>query len=532
MDFDLTIKNYRCFPDSQPARLAVRDGFTALLGVNNSGKSSLLKFFYEFRPLFNLLASPRDSNASNLYRTRNVGVGLSGLTDPQEVFHNGNTRDLTISVSRAGGDTLEEEGSSVPYGLQLTFHREAGNISLQYPAAYESRLRGPPDNIGVSTSGLVTTVGRPCLHIGPFAALFRDLADTLYIGPFRNAVNVGAQNPYFDIAIGQAFVTTWKHLKTGASKQQSRATDRLTKEIREIFGFEQLEINPSSDDQTLQLFLDGESYRLNELGSGMAQFIVVLANAATRRPAFVLIDEPELNLHPSLQLVFLTTLGSYARRGTFFATHSYGLARAGAEWIYTLRKGRDNGSEMRVLEATDRLSELLGELSYSGYREVGYEKVLLVEGATDVKTIRQFLRHYDVGHKVLTLQLGGSGLINGGRSVELEEVTRISPHVHALIDSERPGPGESLAPCRQEFVESCENLGIRCHVLERRATENYFTDAAVQAAIGRKFSALGPYEKLESRSPHWSKNANWRIAREMTRSDFDGTDLGRFLASL
>jgi len=56
MDAELTIKNYRCFPDSRPARIVVRDGFTAFLGVNNSGKSSLLRFFYEFRRLFHSLS--------------------------------------------------------------------------------------------------------------------------------------------------------------------------------------------------------------------------------------------------------------------------------------------------------------------------------------------------------------------------------------------------------------------------------------------------------------------------------------------
>ncbi len=49
MDLEITIKNYRCFSDEKPARLVLRKGFPAFVGVNNSGKSSLLK----------LLISPR-----------------------------------------------------------------------------------------------------------------------------------------------------------------------------------------------------------------------------------------------------------------------------------------------------------------------------------------------------------------------------------------------------------------------------------------------------------------------------------------
>jgi AAA15 family ATPase/GTPase len=52
---DITIKNYRCFHESDPLRIRIQPGFTALLGANNSGKSALLRFFYEFRNLFESL---------------------------------------------------------------------------------------------------------------------------------------------------------------------------------------------------------------------------------------------------------------------------------------------------------------------------------------------------------------------------------------------------------------------------------------------------------------------------------------------
>jgi hypothetical protein len=64
--------------------------------------------------------------------------------------------------------------------------------------------------------------------------------------------------------------------------------------------------------------------------------------------------------------------------------------------------------------------------------------------------------------------------------------------------------------------------------LERRALENYFTDAAVKAVVGSGESALSEYDQPPR---HW-KVDNWRIAQAMRRSDIETTDLGRFLASL
>ena len=66
-------------------------------------------------------------------------------------------------------------------------------------------------------------------------------------------------------------------------------------------------------------------------------------------------------------------------------------------------------------------------------------------------------------------------------------------------------------------------------MLERRATENYLTDDAIKTVKGQKYSALGSHQKLENAAMPWGKEENWIIARQMKRSDFELTDLGKFL---
>jgi len=197
-----------------------------------------------------------------------------------------------------------------------------------------------------------------------------------------------------------------------------------------------------------------------------------------------------------------------------------------------VRKLGHGASEIRPFEATPNLPELLGELNFSGYQELGFDKVLLVEGRTEIKTFQQFLRLWKKDHKIVMIPLGGADLINAVSEDELRELLRVSTHITAIIDSERAASGDSLDPQRQGFVESCERLGIDCHVLERRATENYLTDVAVKKVKGDSHRALGSYERLRDVSPVWGKNENWRIAREMTRDDIANTDLGMFIARL
>ncbi len=528
----VTIKNYRCFSDSKPARIIIRDGFTAFVGTNNSGKSTVLKLFFELRNIFGQLSDP-----NTLLQLVKSKTTFSARGTVANQFHKLNDRNLTIELELRNG--LSQQDCT---RMLITVDRDA-NFSVHLPqfgAIPEgSQLRWEttnPDFIAVlEPQGAVTAARRPSLPrlaFPPLCAVMRDLANTVYIGAFRNAVNVGAKEEYFDINIGQAFITNWKHYKSGPDPQSNQLAIRVTRDIESLFGFGRLEINPTHDDQSLQFVIDDVPFKLDELGAGLAQFVIVLANVAMKRPSFVLIDEPELNLHLSLQVDFLTALGSYTRNGVLFSTHSIGLARSIAEQIYSVRMPEKLVSEITQYEHTPSLPEFLGELSYSGYQALGFDKILLVEGATEVKAVQQFLRLFGKDHKVVLLPLGGSGMISSNRDLELAEVLRISTQVSALIDSERDSESSPLANDRQAFKVSCDKLNIPCHILERRAVENYFPERAIKRVKGEKYRALTHFERLDSVSPAWAKHENWRIAREMTDAELSSTDLGEFLKQL
>ncbi len=244
-----------------------------------------------------------------------------------------------------------------------------------------------------------------------------------------------------------------------------------------------------------------------------SQFIMVLANVAIKAPEVLVIDEPELNLHPALQLRFLEALAKYARH-VIFATHSLGLARA-AERVYSVT--RENGNSIiQPLPGTRSYAELLGEMSFEAYRELGFEKVLCVEGVTDVLPIQVFLRLLKLEHKLVVVPLGGEQLIMPGRDQELGELKRISTEVSVLIDSEKQSADEALSEKRLGFVKSCKALGYNIHVMERRALEHYLTDAAIKGELGPDYSALAPYQEFKALPRKWRKGNNWRIAQHIT----------------
>ncbi|MCC6711567.1 MAG: AAA family ATPase [Candidatus Pacebacteria bacterium] len=527
MKISLKISNYRCFPEDSPAELVIEPGFTSFIGVNNSGKSAILKFFYEFRHLFQILSNP--DNFIRSCRSVETFNLPQDIYDLEEIFNNRVSGDISLEVTLTTlvNDTAADK---VDVKTKITILKGTNRFSTE---VFINQNKVDTNHLRRVSEEGVLCVFPVQVYLLNFLNAFRDLSDTLYIGPFRNAINEGEKNNYYDLQIGEAFIRRWKELKEGKNKKQKEAAVELEEELRRIFEFEQLQVNPSDDCKTLSILVDRKSYMLPELGAGLAQFIIVLASASIKKPKYILIDEPELHLHPSLQLDFLTTLGSYisADGGVLFATHSVGLSKTASDKAYSIQKIAHGKSEIREVNNYISLTTTLGELSYSGYREIGFDTVLLVEGTHDIKTFQQFLRLYNMEHKVVILSLGGGSLINSRTIDPLRELSKIAPHTYAVIDSEKDKEESDLDEERQGFIKNCGELGINCHVLERRATENYLTTNALRIVKGNSYEELGPFELLKDKNPSWGKKENWLIARNMRLDEIENTDLGKFIKS-
>ena len=187
---------------------------------------------------------------------------------------------------------------------------------------------------------------------------------------------------------------------------------------------------------------------------------------------------------------------------------------------------------VKPLEKQNNYSEYLGEMSFSSYREMGFDSILCVEGVKDIKTVQQFLRKLKKDHKVVILPLGGDQLAVGDRESELAELKRLSDKIFVLVDSERSGANEEMPNKRKEFINTCENLGFKYCATNYRAIENYFSESAIKSVMGANYRALTPYEKLSDCEKPWGKTDNWRIARAMELSEIEETDVGKFLYSI
>ena len=519
--FQLTIKNYRCFDQRNPATIEIRPGLTAIVGPNNVGKSALLRLFYELRDLWKRL---RPQGIFIFLRNDQVGVDVQVAGSPTEMFSLDNTGDMSIEV------VLRAPVSETPScaRVMLTHKRAAPSHWTFEPVWNQGAVERRQVNWEEKRPDELRLSGGQQVHVDALVEAGSVLSRMLYIGPFRNAVNQGGQD-YFDLSVGTQFISTWQNWKTGPDSSQHDRILQVEKDVGRIFGFSGFQANASQGNRDLQIAYGGHSYGLRNVGSGLAQFLIALGTAAIKQPSFILIDEPELNLHPTLQRDFLLSLARYSEHGVIFGTHSIGLARSVAEHIYSIRQS-STGSVVRDFSATGSYAELVGEMGFNSYRDLGFDRLLLVEGVTEAKTVQQFLRLYGKDHQVVIIPLGGSQMINGRRKNELAELKRITPRVAALVDSERTAEGEALKTDRADFERVCRNdLGFDVHITERRATENYLAAEAIRGELGEGHTALAAYATPPK---GWDKNRNWRIASRMTREDLEATDLHAFFERL
>lgn len=530
----VTLRNYRCFDWQHPATIAFGNGFTALVGPNNSGKSSALRAIYELR-----------NYLGNLTQTLSMGqqyklsTSFLGVADPIELANDKDDRRFQLEITIP--HPPQSEYSQQPLAVSATFEFDTYQnfciLKKVTVIALNSEIHLNNEDIRKGQiNGHKVTYSEKLLQVDYSAILLfaENLSRSRYYPAFRNAINEGASS-YYDIPVGTALVASWDLWKAGDLKVQKKAIARVEREICSLLGFKTLEINADQHKKSLNVSIDGRPHKLYEIGSGVSQLIITMAAALISSPPYILIDEPELNLHPALQVNFLTTLASYCTQGILYSTHSLGLARSTATRIYSTVKLPTGDSKIIPLgEHGINLSQWLGELSYAGRIEIGCEKILLVEGPTDVLFFQEFLRKLNKDAKYVVMQLGGSSLINSKIGIHLTEIIRLvdPKNIYIYIDSEKKSLEDPIAKDRIDFITECVKFGVSAQLSALRATENYLEKNGIQAALGSVYEPLEPYQLLKDAKKKWQKTDNWKIARETSFDDIKNTDLGKFLSLL
>ena len=231
------------------------------------------------------------------------------VKDKEEIFFNGNHKDMEIAIE-IGGTGNERLPQTVVNEVFLNVARKAETWSARFRKTGSDIRAGAQSTLRWSGTTLQSSNGAIIADFEPLRKACQDISEVCYLPAFRHVSSLipgsSSQTNYFDMRVGRPFIDEWREMQTGRLRANRERIYSLIEEIRQVFGFEQLQISSSKKQgDALQLMIDGRPFDLQDLGAGLSQFILTVGTAALRNPTYILVDEPELSLHPSLQVTLI-----------------------------------------------------------------------------------------------------------------------------------------------------------------------------------------------------------------------------------
>ncbi len=294
----------------------VRD-LTIIAGINGSGKTNILKYVYEY------------FNKQHYYN--------ENLVNSIEFY-------------------FEEKEKNIKEKLYWSF--------IDYLRSFEYYKRTDPDNYNFKIIKENLKVFPKIIYI-PTEINFIDIETrTNMLKREYNFLNIVDSSLISNIASYIATRITYVS-NTQEDLTGKQVKEKVAKEINEIFEILDLDIEfigLSKDEKSMPIFKNsfGEEFNINDLSSGEKQLFIRTLAIKMLEPenSIILIDEPELSLHPKWQQKIVEIYKKIGKNNQIIiATHSpHILGSVKKESIILLT--REMGNEIKVLKSEDLDSSL------------------------------------------------------------------------------------------------------------------------------------------------------------------------------
>jgi ABC-type phosphate transport system ATPase subunit len=258
----------------------------------------------------------------------------------------------------------------------------------------------------------------------------------------------------------------------------------------------QVEIWPDLEHRTILIQIrDDQPRRPSDLGEGVSQALIIAGALTSVENPILLLEDPEMGLHPLLQRNLIDLLATTPNVQAFVTTHSnHILDTIRPEITFFRLRSSGQGRVAERLATAD-----IGSLSDLGVRPsslMAANCIIWVEGPSDAIYIRFWISRMSTDihewHDYSFSFFGGALLHHVGvdDSALLVRLMRINPSFFLVADSDRSCQGDPLGKAYlQRFIEGLEqSQQSRVWITDDREVESYIPDEVLRRAVGRKVS--------------------------------------------
>ena len=257
-------------------------------------------------------------------------------------------------------------------------------------------------------------------------------------------------------------------------------------------------------------------------GTGFQQIVGLAFKLFESDSPLLLIDEPEVRLHPTLQKKLVEYLISLPDHVSIISTHSPFMLSACSRQEVSLTRltldGTGCWTEGQVLDRSHKLLALLRDLGVSASDVLQVRYVIWVEGPSDVIYLRGWLAAWIsaypgelvpvegidfafafYGGKLLAhVGISDDDGVEGARS--LMDLLKLCRQGTVVIDSDKSSEGDQMGAkaMKQRVLDECQKSNsIDCWITAGREIENYVPVKAIERIFGDKLESELTFSDFE-----------------------------------
>lgn len=308
--------------------------------------------------------------------------------------------------------------------------------------------------------------------------------------PAIRSINKGSINE--DDFSGVGIIDRLAKLQNPDYHEQTLKADfeKINVFLRNVTGNETATIEIPYERDKILVHMDEKPLPLSSLGTGIHEVLILASAATVLQNQVICIEEPELNLHPTLQKKLIQYLSDHTNNQYFISTHSAHLLDIPDVSIFHVELENNHSIVTHVANDAEKFL-ICSDLGYKASDLLQANCIIWVEGPSDRIYLNHWIKAIDPNLKE---GINYSIMFYGGRLLshltaddsEVDEfisLRRLNRNICILIDSDRSNPYVRINATKRRLIEEFNKGPGFAWLSKGREIENYIDAYQLEKAV-------------------------------------------------